>query len=271
MSRIDQHSAYGFLIYYLIYVLWTGTLLMESYLVFLIVFFSMCPDIDATIWVWRYGKNYGKNNKNEEVFQHHFHSMAHYPLTYFPLVIIFIITLIFDFYPLYFILPVVGIYGGHLFMDTFACGDGIMWGKNPFKKHRYARFINVCCSKTDGYNDVYWEPRYRKTIMSKIGNFAVILSAVIIQILQIVSSIKYYPGTGLYYFYLATIVYFTMLLYFGLRKCPKEWSNEPPNGRYADYRINPKYINGLSEKNRKRHLEKYSELLEKHKVKKSIN
>ena len=39
-----------------------------------------------------------------------------------------------------------------------------------------------------------------------------------------------------------------------LKKIPEEYQKEPPKGRYADYRKNSKYINGLSAINKKKHL-----------------
>ncbi len=44
-------------------------------------------------------------------------------------------------------------------------------------------------------------------------------------------------------------------------KYSEEWFQEPPNGRYIEHRIDPNYINRLSEKSRKRHLKEYSSLL----------
>ena len=52
------------------------------------------------------------------------------------------------------------------------------------------------------------------------------------------------------------------MLFLGLKFTSKKWQQEPPEGRYSDYRIKEKYINGLSEKNRRLHLMKYSVLLE---------
>jgi hypothetical protein len=51
------------------------------------------------------------------------------------------------------------------------------------------------------------------------------------------------------------------MLLLGLKKSPKLYLEEPPEGRYADYRISIKYINGLSEKNRNKHIKKYLDLL----------
>jgi hypothetical protein len=259
LSRLDQHSAFGFLFYYLIYIIWTGRVIMDFYAVFLIVFFSMCPDLD----IFYGGAKKGGLQQLDEDFQHHYFSVAHYPIVYTPVIILFIISLVFDFYPLYFLTPVIGIYFGHFLFDTIACGDGIMWGKNPFNKNRYAHFINVWYSKTDGYHGFYWEARYRQTLICKIGNIAVIVSAVIMQIFHILETFRMFPVPTYNVFYLGPLVYFLGLLYFGLQKTPEEFINEPSKGRYADYRVDPKYINGLSQRNKRNHLEKYSFLFEK--------
>ncbi|MBY9016441.1 MAG: hypothetical protein KGD68_12170 [Candidatus Lokiarchaeota archaeon] len=48
----------------------------------------------------------------------------------------------------------------------------------------------------------------------------------------------------------------------GLKFTSKEWLREPPEGRYSDYRIEERNINGLNEKYRRIHLMKYSDLFE---------
>ncbi|MHA2185910.1 MAG: hypothetical protein ACXAAI_13025, partial [Promethearchaeota archaeon] len=58
------------------------------------------------------------------------------------------------------------------------------------------------------------------------------------------------------------ILFFLIFLYFGLRTPKEKWLKEPPEGRYSDYRVNMRYISGLSKKNRAKHLEKYKGLLE---------
>jgi len=232
---------------------------MDDIAVGLIIFFSIVPDLDIFYGARKAG---GIENLDDE-FQHHFFSWSHYPLTYTPFIFLFIISLIFNFYPTYFIIPIIGIYMGHFMMDTIACGDGIMWGKNPFKKDRYARFINIWCSKTDGYHGLHWNARYRQTIFCKLANIAVIISVVLIQIFQIIMTYRIFYAISL--LYIVPIVYLLLMLYFGLEKIPEEHLKEPLKGRYADYRVNQKYINGLSEKNRKKHLQKYSDLLKDYK------
>jgi hypothetical protein len=159
-------------------------------------------------------------------------------------------------------MSVVGIYCGHFVIDTIASGDGIMWGKNPFRRKKYTRFFNKYSDKTDGYHGRYWDARYRQTKMAKIGNYAVILVLIIIffHILNLYQSIELStrnPRGSL----VGLILFFMVLLYFGLRNPKEKWLEEPPEGRYSDYRVNMKYINGLSEKNKKKHVTKYQNLL----------
>ena len=232
---------------------------MDFYATILICFFSMFPDLD----IFYGGAKRGGLKKLNEDFQHHYSSLAHYPLVYTPFIFLFIISLVFNFYPIYFLIPVIGIYLGHFLFDTIACGDGVMWGKNPFRRNRYARFINIWYKKTEGYHGFYWEARYRQTLICKMGNIAVIISAMFMQIFHIHETFRLFPFPTFNLFYLFPLIYFLSLLYFGLRKVPEEYLNEPPKGRYSDFRIDPNYIRGLSEKNRKKHLEKYSYLLNK--------
>ena len=261
MSRTEQHAAFGFLIYYSIYILWTGSFVMPSYYISSIIFFSICPDFDAIVF---YIRKRGKFKLDTE-FQHHFSSIAHYPLLYTPFIILFIINIFLGSNPLISIIPVIGIYFGHFLFDTIACGDGIMWGKNPFSRKKYARFINIYCYKTDGYHGKYWGARYRTTSISKIGNIAVLLCVIIFLFFQfsnITNTIPAYPFYSHRNSYFNSIMLLLIMLFLGLKFTSKEWLREPPEGRYYDYRIKERYINGLSEKNRRIHLMKYSALLE---------
>lgn len=256
MSHIFQHSAVGFLIYYIIHSIWAKTLIIPGYLVMLIVFYSIFPDLDAIFW---YLKN-RKKKLNFMTLQHHYKSRMHYPLTYIPFIVLFLISLIFNFNPILFIIPPIGIYS-HFLLDSISCGDGIMWGKNPLTKKKYSRFVNIYCTKTDGYHGMYWGARFRDTNTCKILNFAIMISAVILQLLQIISSLNselQYGGGS----YAGPLIYFLLGLYIGTKKYSEEWLQEPPEGRYYDYRIDPNYINRLSEKNRKKHFEKFSSLFE---------
>ncbi|NVM45442.1 MAG: hypothetical protein HWN79_11050 [Candidatus Lokiarchaeota archaeon] len=261
MSRTEQHAAFGFLIYYFIYILFTGSFIMPSYYISSIIFFSICPDFDAIVF---YLKKRGKFKLDTE-FQHHFSSVAHYPLLYTPFIILFIMNVFRGSDPLISVVPVIGIYFGHFLFDTIACGDGIMWGKNPFSRKKYARFINIYCNKTDGYHGKYWGARYRKTRVSKIGNIAVLFCVILFLIFQYSNIPMINPVFTSYsprYSYHNSIMLLLLMLFLGLKFTSKKWLREPPEGRYSDYRIKEKYINGLSEKNRKLHLMKYSDLLE---------
>ena len=259
MSRIEHHSAFGLLIYYILYVMWTGSLIIPSYYFIAIIFFSIFPDFDA---IYYFIKNKGRMKLTMK-YQHHLNSLTHLPLIYSPFIIVFIISLITNFYPLYFLISVVGIYCGHFLFDTIASGDGIMWVKNPFKRHSYVRFINIYCGKTDGYHGRYWDARYRQTKICKIGNYAVFIAIIIISFHIWNLYLLRLPRRSLS----NLILFFFIMLYFGLKKYPEKWLKEPPEGRYWDYRVNMKYINGLSEKSRREHMEKYQGLLEDKKPK----
>ena len=234
---------------------------MPSYYISSIIFFSICPDFDAIILFIR---KRGKFKLNTD-FQHHYSSIFHYPLLYMPLVIMFFLNIFFGSNPLTSLIPVVGIYFGHFLFDTIACGDGIMWGKNPFRRKKYARFINIYCTKTDGYHGKYWGARYRTTRISKIGTIAVFICILIFFLFQINNTGTItFPNSSYSrsHSYLNSIMLLLMMLFFGLKFTSKEWLREPPEGRYFDYRIKERYINGLSEKNRQIHLVKYSDLLD---------
>lgn len=262
MARTEHHSAYAFLIYYMIWIFWKGSFIIGGeyrYVVFWIVIFGAFPDFDAIYWLI---KRRGEGGISTD-FQHHLYFWTHWPISYTPLLILFIISLIFNFFPEYFLIPVVGIYS-HLIFDSISCGDGIMWGKIPWKKDRYARYVNGFPGEADGYHGVYWEARYRKTFIFKVGTVCSFLSLGIISYFLISTMITSIlaGGIGFSGYYVMPIVYFGITLWMGLKKPPKEYLKEPPEGRYADYRLNPDYINGLSERNKKKHLKKYRALLE---------
>jgi len=259
MSRIEHHSAFGVLFYYLIYIIWTRSLIMPSYYFNAIIYFSLLPDFDV---IYYFFKSKGRLKLTME-YQHHLNSLTHFPLIFSPVIIIFVISVIINFYPLYFLISVVGIYCGHFIIDSIASGDGIMWGKNPFRRKKYTRFINKYSDKTDGYHGRYWDARYRQTKMAKIGNYAVILVLIIIifHVLNLyLSNILYsrYPRSSLF----GLILFLIIFLYFGLKKPKEKWLKEPPEGRYADYRVNLNYINGLNEKNRKKHIATHQGMLD---------
>jgi hypothetical protein len=224
------------------------------------IYFSLLPDFDA---IYYFLKSKGRLKLTME-YQHHLNSLTHFPLIFTPVIIFFIISIILNYYPLFFLISVVGIYGGHFIIDSIASGDGIMWGKNPFRRKKYARFVNKYSDKTDGYHGRYWDARYRQTKIAKIGNYAVILVLVIIifhisNLYLTTTNPSRYPRSSLF----SLILFFVIFLYFGLRNPKEKWLNEPPEGRYADYRTNINYINGLSEKNRKKHMAKHQDILVK--------
>ncbi|MFO8018178.1 MAG: hypothetical protein R6U96_06045 [Promethearchaeia archaeon] len=270
MARVDHHGAFAFLIYYSIWLLFysEGTFILPRHLVFLIVIFGVFPDFDALYYIV---KQRGEGKINTQ-FQHHLMFWTHWPVSYIPLIIIFVISTFFNFYSEYFLTPMIGIYCGHLLFDSISCGDGIMWGKLPWKKDQYSPFINLCKGGTDGYHGVYWEARYRDTLICKLGNIAVIIAIFIISTFQIITIVHYLPdpnSPGISGYYLSPVIFFIIGLVHGLREIPEKYLEEPPRGRYADYRINPKYINGLNKKNRQKHIKKYKSLLqENHLLKK---
>jgi len=265
LAKIEHHSAYAFLIYYLIWICWKGAFIIGGeyrYIVLFIIICGMAPDFDSVYW---FIKKKGKIKNDTTEFQHHLYFWTHWPISWTPLIIFFIISLIFNFYPEFFLAPVVGVYGGHLLFDSISCGDGIMWGKIPWKKGSYARYINLIPNGTDGYHGIYWEVRYRKTLINKIGTMAVIISIIILTIFFIYTMIDTFYSTGspgISGYYLMPIIFFVLTLIISLKKVPEKFLEEPPEGRYADYRLNIVYIKGLNDRNRKKHIEKYKSLLE---------
>ena len=260
MSRIDQHAVYGFWLYFPFYILLTGTLNIDRWSMSFILFSSIFPDIDSIYFAIKSKFKFHL----DDTFQHHYKSITHYPLVYLPLIPVCIISLIINYYPTYFLAIVIGIYGGHFLFDTISCGDGIMWGKNPLKRYKYSRFINVWCKKTDGYHGKYWYARYRKT---KIGRFGNILVWSTILLFSITGNYRYrnyeFTYTFRWYHLIGPIIFLIIFLLIIRDVYSKKWKLEPPSGRYSDYRIDPKYINGLSEINRELHLKKYQFLFDK--------
>jgi len=256
MSRIDQHAIFGFWIYMPFYFLLTGTFDMDRLSWSLILFFSIFPDLDSLYFVFKSRGNFHL----DETFQHHYKSITHYPLFFTPLIILFIVSLILNFYPAYFLAPVIGLYGGHFLFDSISCGDGIMWGKNPFTRKQYGRFINVDCQRTDGYHGKYWYARYRKTLVNRFGNLLLIGTMILYSLDR--PSYNYNYNFNFQWYHIIGPIIFTSIFILIIRDAySKKWKLEPPNGRYSDYRKDTKYINGLNEKNRIVHLKKYSFLL----------
>jgi len=256
MSRIDQHAVFGFWIFVPFYILMTGTLSMDRIAMFHVLLFSIFPDLDSIYYFFKAKGRLQLDN----TFQHHYKSITHYPLFYTPLIVLIKASVIINFYPVYFLAPVIGIYGGHFLFDSIACGDGIMWGKNPLKRRQYGRFINIYCQKTDGYHGKYWYARYRQTWINRIGNILV-LGTILMFFLTRSNFASYNYSFSIHSLIGQTI--FTIIFIMIIRDIySKKWKLEPPNGRYSDYRKDNSYINGLSEKNRSIHLEKFSFLFE---------
>lgn len=265
MARADQHGAFAFLIYYIIWLIFysEGSFILPRYLVFLVVLFGIFPDFDTIYYII---KKRGEG-KIDTQFQHHLMFWTHWPISYIPLIILFVISVIFNFYSAYFLTPVIGIYMGHLLFDSISCGDGIMWGKIPWREDQYSVFINFCKGESDGYHGVYWEARYRNSFIAKLGNIAVAIGIVLLSVFQIVTIIQYISNPnsiGVSGYYLVPLVFLIIGLRHGLRDMPEKYFEEPPEGRYADYRINLDYIEGLSHKTRRKHIQKYHSLLKEH-------
>lgn len=223
---------------------------------FHVTLFSIFPDLDS---VYYFFKARGRLHL-DETFQHHYKSITHYPLFYTPLIVLFIASVIINFYPVYFLAPIVGIYGGHFLFDSIACGDGIMWGKNPLYRRQYGRFVNLFCQKTDGYHGKYWYARYRQTWVNRIGNLLVITTMLLFFLTR--SNYTNYTYRFSIHSLIGQII-FTIIFILIIRDVySKKWKQEPPNGRYSDYRKDYQYINGLSEKNKRIHLKKYGFLFE---------
>ena len=114
-----MHASSAFLVYNLIYWIWFHTN-PPGIACFFIVIMGIFPDFDGVIWKF---KNHG--NKMEMNFQHHLNSWFHWPIRWTFLIIIFIISAIFNYYPQYFLIPMLGIYV-HFIGDSISCGDGMM-------------------------------------------------------------------------------------------------------------------------------------------------
>ena len=246
MARLEHHAAFAFVFYYIIYISFID-FIIPGWIVLLTFFFGIFPDLDTIYWKL-------KGKKINMQFQHHLYYWTHWPLIFTPLILIFFISLVFNFYPLFFLIPVISLYCGHFIPDSIATGDGIMWFKIPWRRDRFARYLNLFSSKTDGYHGNYWNARFIKTIFSKIADLAVIFTIIILIFFYLYSKI-------LDFFYIISLIFLVVSFLFNKRKIAQVFYNEPPQGRYADYRKNLNYINGLSQKNKIKHYNKYSNIL----------
>jgi hypothetical protein len=186
------------------------------------------PDIDGIFWSIKH-----RNEPNTTSFQHHLHYPTHWPITYLPVAIWAAVTVILGFFPIHFICLAIGLYS-HLACDSMTAGDGINWGA-PWSR----RFINLFAARTDGYHGLYWAARYRKTIFFKTGNVAAIISMALLAWFAVLDS------SDLAWNILGIIVLVVMIIK-SHGHIDKKYEQEPPEGRYADYRALPEYRARLS-------------------------
>jgi hypothetical protein len=225
------HGAKAFIVYHLLFYLIWHTLPLPIYSL-LIILFGNLPDFDSIYWHF-------KGGKFDNHFQHHLYFWSHWPIAYLPVVILTLIAFLTHFlFDLMFV-AVFGIYM-HLIADTACCGDGMMWGKVPWKKDQFAIFYNFFSSKTDGYHGSYWTARWRTTLMFQIGRIEGIIIIFFLIWLQIIDGLKLS--------YLVVIVFFIGNILTSFRSMDVQFLQEPPNGRYDDYRKHKGYLTWM-EKN----------------------
>jgi hypothetical protein len=228
-----MHAVVSYLCYNFIYWKWIGS--VASPLAGMgAIFFGILPDLDGIYYSIK-----NKNTVHATEFQHHLNSWFHWPICWSPLIVLFLIALIFNFYPEFFILPMLGVYL-HLIFDSASCGDGMMWG-HGFTKEKFGKYINLFSEKTDGYHGNYWAVRYRTTIFFKIENILAVLSIMLIVYIMYTTRIFIISG----FLSLFGIILFLSEGFFPL---DKKYHNEPPEGRYADYRKNEQYLKWMKEK-----------------------
>jgi hypothetical protein len=219
------HGAKAFIVYHLLFYLIWHALPLPIYSILIIIFGNL-PDFDSIYWHFKGGK-YDNN------FQHHLYFWSHWPIAYLPVVIFTLIAFftntIFDFM----FVASIGIYM-HLIADTACCGDGMMWGKVPWRKDQFAVFYNFFSSKTDGYHGIYWTVRWRTTIMFQIARMEGIGIIIFLIWLQVIN--------GFQFEYLLVIGFFILNLLGGFKSMDAQYLQEPPNGRYDDYRKHHLYL-----------------------------
>ncbi|MBD3188812.1 hypothetical protein GF325_18430 [Candidatus Bathyarchaeota archaeon] len=225
------HASYSFLTYSLISMMFLGTI-PTGFLSFFSLLAGMIPDLDAIYWKLR-----NKGGKSSNSFQHHLYYPTHWPVTFLPLIILTIIAYLTGFLFPFFLALTWGIYC-HLIFDSISCGDGMNWGA-PWGK----RFVNLFSSKTDGYHGLYWSARYRRTIFFKLENAAALLSIVILVAFALVTQ------SGMMW-YIIGITGLIVLIITGLTPIEDKYLEEPPGGRYNDYREIREYWEKMPEKKR---------------------
>ena len=223
------HASHGYFLYFFLHWLIWGTLVPPIYGA-IIVICSILPDFDGLFFVFK-----GKDPHSNE-FQHHLYFGTHWPITYIPLIVIFIITWIFNWIPEFFLALVVGVYG-HLLADSACCGDGLMWTKS-YDRTKFAPFINLFSKQTDGYHGGYWTVRWRKTKMYKIA----FLEASVIVILNLFWMVQLFSWANLF-----VVLFFIGSMFGSCLPIDSKYFEEPEAGRYADYRKNPDYLAWMEE------------------------
>jgi hypothetical protein len=189
---------------------------------------GMLPDLDGLFWRLTHpGKKAGTE------FQHHLMYPTHWPATYLPLVAVAVITWLAGFYPLHFIAITIGVYS-HLVFDSISCGDGMNWTA-PWGR----KFVNLFSSKTDGYHGRYWSARFRTTVFFKIQMVAAAIT------IGVVAGLATVRPNGIFW-YGAAIAIEVGVVITDLLPVPREYYQEPPEGRYSDYRLKPGYYERLS-------------------------
>ncbi|OLS15014.1 MAG: hypothetical protein RBG13Loki_1332 [Promethearchaeota archaeon CR_4] len=229
------HASYSFFIYVLIlqvgWHVWPNSMMC-----FLSLLAGIAPDLDAA-----YHTIVKKGNINDPTFQHHLHYWTHWPSSYLPVVIAFAFSLIFDFYPQYFLIAVVGPVS-HLFFDSISCGDGMMWTAAWWKVKRgeFSKFTNFDAKKTDGYHGLYWSARYRQTkyfILENIAAGCVILFLVYLSL-----------NGGLDVWHILSFISIGGVIFLGIKGVDAKYLQEPPQGRYADYHTYAPYVDWYQKK-----------------------
>ncbi|MBN2150442.1 MAG: metal-dependent hydrolase [Candidatus Lokiarchaeota archaeon] len=228
-----SHASYSFLIFSAVSVFLLGAVPQGGPSA-LAVAAGMLPDIDGLFWKLRHpGKHSGMD------FQHHLMYPTHWPVFYLPLVAVTAITWLVDFYPMHFLAITMGAYL-HLVFDSVSCGDGMNWGA-PWGK----RFVNLFSSKTDGYHGRYWEARFRTTIFFKVQWVG---ATIAIGLLAWFASIH----VDEIFWYVVGIAVLVVVVALDLFPTPEIYHQEPPEGRYHDYRLKPGYYERMSPAMRER-------------------
>ena len=117
----------------------------------LFIFFCVLPDLDVIYWVVT------KRKLPDNNFRHR-RWVSHLPITYS-----FLFLLLIKYPTLEMLLIILGVYS-HLFLDTFASADGIMWFYPKSK-----RFFTYFNKGMQGIHGVRWITEgWKKTVFYKI-------------------------------------------------------------------------------------------------------